>query len=158
MSSAFACTGVPTPSPPSGGGRHIAVFNAPQSGHVNPTLAVVAELVARGHRVSYAITEDFARQVKAAGANIVTYRLPSTNLESSEDLTAGAAQAMQQNMRALPELMAAFADDTPDLVLYDLAAAGGGCSPRTGRFPRCCSLRPTCLTRVSCQSCTGCRI
>lgn len=125
MSSAFACTGVPTPSPPSGGGRHIAVFNAPQSGHVNPTLAVVAELVARGHRVSYAITEDFARQVKAAGANIVTYRLPSTNLESSEDLTAGAAQAMQQNMRALPELMAAFADDTPDLVLYDLAAAGG---------------------------------
>ncbi|MFF2786280.1 macrolide family glycosyltransferase [Streptomyces sp. NPDC058049] len=125
MSSAFASTGVAAPSPPSGGGRHIAVFNAPQPGHVTPTLAVVTELVARGHRVTYAITEDFAPQVKAAGADVVTYRLPSAAREASEDLMAGAAQAMQQNVRALPELMAAFADDTPDLVLYDLAAAGG---------------------------------
>ncbi|MFD9435765.1 macrolide family glycosyltransferase [Streptomyces sp. NPDC060002] len=103
----------------------MAVFNAPRHGHVNPTLAVVAELVARGHRVSYAITEDFAPQVKAAGADIVTYRVSHTALEAAEDLAAGATQAMQQNLRALPELMAAFADDTPDLVLYDLAAAGG---------------------------------
>ncbi|MER6199140.1 macrolide family glycosyltransferase [Streptomyces sp. NPDC001586] len=125
MPSVLASTEASTPALPTGGGRHIAVINAPQPGHVNPTLAVVTELVARGHRVSYAITEEFAPQVKEAGADVVTYRLPGDSLEPTENLTAGATEAMQQNMRALPELAAAFGDDTPDLVLYDLAAAAG---------------------------------
>jgi MGT family glycosyltransferase len=32
---------------------HLAFISIPAAGHVNPTLAVVAELVRRGHRVTY---------------------------------------------------------------------------------------------------------
>ncbi|WP_185893802.1 hypothetical protein [Streptomyces sp. WAC05950] len=47
-------------------------------GHVNPTLGLVEELVRRGHRVSYAVTEAFAETVRAVGAEPVVYRNPAT--------------------------------------------------------------------------------
>ncbi|MDX6364284.1 MAG: hypothetical protein QOC85_3294, partial [Streptomyces sp.] len=39
---------------------HIAMFSIAAHGHVNPSLDVVRELVARGHRVTYAIPPSFA--------------------------------------------------------------------------------------------------
>ncbi|MEV7020359.1 hypothetical protein [Streptomyces sp. NPDC093991] len=59
-----------------GGARHVAVFNVPMHGHVIPTLAVVRELVDRGHRVSYAVTAEFADGVHAAGATPVLHDAP----------------------------------------------------------------------------------
>jgi hypothetical protein len=47
-------------------------------GHTNPHLPVVAELVERGHRVSYAIPGSFAATVAATGAAplVITSTLP----------------------------------------------------------------------------------
>ncbi|MEE1754055.1 macrolide family glycosyltransferase [Streptomyces sp. SP18CS02] len=104
---------------------HIAVFNVPQQGHVFPTLAVVSELVARGHRVSYAVTEEFAGAVKACGAEPVVHHPGGTGQEAPEDLAAGVTTAIGQTIGALPELAAAFAEDRPDLVLYDMYAWSG---------------------------------
>ena len=39
---------------------HIAMFSIAAHGHVNPSLDVIRELVARGHRVTYAIPPVFA--------------------------------------------------------------------------------------------------
>lgn len=47
---------------------HIAMVAPPAHGHVNPSLPVVAELVARGHRVSYAVPAPFADTVAGVGA------------------------------------------------------------------------------------------
>nr|WP_035838698.1 macrolide family glycosyltransferase [Kitasatospora azatica] len=118
-----------------GGRGHVAVFNVPQHGHVNPTLAVVAELVARGYRVSYAVTEEFAAQVKAVGATPVVYQDAAAGQEAPEDLAAGVTQAVMQTVVALPDLAAAFADDHPEIVLYDMYAWAGPLLAARWRVP-----------------------
>nr|WP_307015323.1 macrolide family glycosyltransferase [Arthrobacter bambusae] len=47
---------------------HITFICLPAAGHVNPTLPVVAELVRRGHRVTYATSAKYAKAVESAGA------------------------------------------------------------------------------------------
>ncbi|NEA72749.1 hypothetical protein G3I68_19045 [Streptomyces sp. SID13588] len=103
----------------------MAVFNVPQQGHVFPTLAVVTELVSRGWRVSYATTEKFLPQVLLSGAHPVVYRDISAGQEAPEDLAAGVTTAVMQTVAAVPELAQAFAQDAPDLVLYDMYAWAG---------------------------------
>jgi len=50
----------------------IAFFSIPAHGHTNPTIAVVAELVRRGHQVRYYSFEDFRRRIEAVGAEFVS--------------------------------------------------------------------------------------
>ncbi|WP_433556079.1 macrolide family glycosyltransferase [Pseudonocardia xinjiangensis] len=45
----------------------------PGHGHINPTLAVAAELGRRGHQVTYVVTEEFGEQVVSTGAELVAY-------------------------------------------------------------------------------------
>ncbi|MEU7412057.1 macrolide-inactivating glycosyltransferase [Streptomyces sp. NPDC042638] len=106
---------------------HIAMFSIAAHGHVNPSLEVIRELVARGHRVTYAIPPVFAEKVAATGARPVPYTstLPgpdadpeawgTTLLDNVEPFLADAVQA-------LPQLVEAYADDIPDLVLHDIAS------------------------------------
>ena len=49
------------------------VFNTPQYGHVNPTLAVVQELIARGEEVVYYLTDEFKQVIEATGATFKPY-------------------------------------------------------------------------------------
>ncbi|OLZ67579.1 glycosyl transferase [Streptomyces sp. IMTB 2501] len=106
---------------------HIAMFSIAAHGHVNPSLEVIRELVARGHRVTYAIPPAFAEKVAATGARPVPYTstLPgpddgpeawgTTLLDNVEPFLADAIQA-------LPQLIEAYAGDEPDLVLHDIAS------------------------------------
>ncbi|MBE5798575.1 MAG: glucosyltransferase [Clostridiales bacterium] len=50
----------------------IFFFSIPAHGHVNPTLPLVRELSARGHRVHYYETEEFRERIAAAGAEFVS--------------------------------------------------------------------------------------
>ncbi|MFJ9559975.1 macrolide family glycosyltransferase [Streptomyces fuscichromogenes] len=104
---------------------HIAVVNLPMQGHVNPTLAVVEELVRRGHRVTYAITEDFTHVVKAAGADPVVYPVHSDGSDAPERLAEGFARAVHASLGSLPALTRAYRHDRPDLVLYDVYGFAG---------------------------------
>ena len=49
----------------------IFFFSLPAHGHVNPTLPLVRELTARGHRVLYYDVEAFREKIEAAGAQFV---------------------------------------------------------------------------------------
>jgi macrolide glycosyltransferase len=103
---------------------HIAFFCIPSSGHFNPTVAVVSELVRRGHRVSYATTADFAPEVAAAGATpvVCTSVLPSTQRGVPwpvGDTVAMSDLYLQEAITSLPEQAAAFEADRPDLIVYD---------------------------------------
>ena len=49
----------------------IVFFCIPAHGHVNPTLAVVGELVRRGHHVRYYCYEQMREKITAAGAEFV---------------------------------------------------------------------------------------
>ncbi len=106
---------------------HIAMFSIAAHGHVNPSIEVIRELVARGHRVTYAIPPAFADKVAETGARPVVYTstLPgpdddpaawgSTLLDNVEPFLADAIQA-------LPQLIKAYEGDTPDLVLHDITS------------------------------------
>jgi MGT family glycosyltransferase len=111
---------------------HIAFFIPPLSGHINPTLGIVAELVARGHRVSYAVTQEYSGRAGSAGARCVTYR---TTLRHARDSPAG-AQSFSERFTAddfiraqrgqlreaaavLPALAQAFGSDVPSVVICD---------------------------------------
>ncbi|MER7762328.1 macrolide-inactivating glycosyltransferase [Streptomyces sp. NPDC097619] len=105
---------------------HIAMFSIAAHGHVNPSLEVIRELVARGHRVSYAIPPSFADKVAATGARPVPY---TSTLPTDEDPDAWGTEMidwvrpfLDDAVQALPRLAAAFEGDEPDLVLHDITS------------------------------------
>lgn len=105
---------------------HLAMFSIAAPGHVNPSLEVVRELVARGHRVSYAIPASFAEKVAEAGATPVVY---ASTLPTEDDPDAWGTELIDNiepfltdAVQALPQLAKAFEQDRPDLVLHDITA------------------------------------
>jgi MGT family glycosyltransferase len=106
---------------------HIAMFSIAAHGHVNPSLEVIRELVARGHRVTYAIPPVFADKVAETGAEVKTW---NSTLPSPDDDPAAWGDTLLDNVepflndaiQALPQLIAAYEGDEPDLVLHDITS------------------------------------
>ncbi|NEA97899.1 macrolide-inactivating glycosyltransferase [Streptomyces sp. SID13726] len=106
---------------------HIAMFSVAAHGHVNPSLEVIRELVARGHRVTYAIPPLFAEKVAETGAEP---RLWESTLPGPDDDPAAWGSELLDHveifladaMQALPQLAEAYDGDEPDLVLHDITA------------------------------------
>ncbi|GAA2196325.1 macrolide-inactivating glycosyltransferase [Streptomyces bangladeshensis] len=106
---------------------HIAMFSIAAHGHVNPSMEVIRELVARGHRVTYAIPPVFADKVAATGAEPVLYTstLPGPDADPEawgNTLLDNVEPFLDDAIQALPQLIEAYADDTPDLVLHDITS------------------------------------
>ncbi|MCA1218634.1 macrolide-inactivating glycosyltransferase [Streptomyces sp. 8L] len=108
------------------GPAHIAMFSIAAHGHVNPNLGVIRELVARGHRVSYAVPPSFTEVVAGTGARPVPYTsvLPAEGDQDGwgTELIDHIEPFLADAIQALPQLDAAFEDDRPDLVLYDITS------------------------------------
>ncbi|MEV5789648.1 macrolide-inactivating glycosyltransferase [Streptomyces sp. NPDC052192] len=105
---------------------HIAMFSIAAHGHVNPSIEVIRELVARGHRVTYAIPPAFADKVAETGAEP---KLWNSTLPTDDDPDAWGTELIDHiepfladALQAEPQLAAAYAGDEPDLVLYDITA------------------------------------
>ncbi|GAA0896469.1 macrolide family glycosyltransferase [Streptomyces asiaticus] len=115
-------------TPPTGAKppTHIAMFGIAAHGHVNPSLEVMRELVARGHRVTYAIPESFAEKVAETGAEPKTYTsiLHGENVPGARgsDLIDYIEPFLTEAEQALPQHLAAYEGDEPDLVMYDVTA------------------------------------
>ncbi|MEU6818789.1 macrolide-inactivating glycosyltransferase [Streptomyces sp. NPDC046860] len=106
---------------------HIAMFSIAAHGHVNPSLEVIRELVARGHRVTYAVPPVFAEKVAATGAVPVPYTstLPGPDEDPSawgDTLLDNVEPFLADAVQALPQLAEAYEGDEPDLVLHDIAS------------------------------------
>ncbi|MCX4237185.1 macrolide-inactivating glycosyltransferase [Streptomyces ortus] len=112
----------PHPAP-----AHIAMFSIAAHGHVNPSLEVIRELVARGHRVTYAIPPVFADKVAETGAEPKpwTSTLPSPDDDPSawgSTLLDNVEPFLADAVQALPQLIQAYEGDEPDLVLHDITS------------------------------------
>ncbi len=106
---------------------HIAMFSIAAHGHVNPSLEVIRELVARGHRVTYAVPPAFADKVAATGAEVKPWHstLPSPDADPSAwgtTLLDNVEPFLDDAIQALPQLIEAYDGDEPDLVLHDIAS------------------------------------
>lgn len=124
---------------------HVAFFVIPFTGHVNPTLAVAAELVARGHRVSYTTSAEFADRVRRAGAEAVPYRTvlgggpvtPFADRSSftADDLARQLHWQLADAVAMLPAFASTFDRDRPDVVVADPACWAGVLLARRLRVP-----------------------
>jgi macrolide glycosyltransferase len=103
---------------------HVLMVGVAAHGHTHPHLPVIAELVERGHRVTYAIPAAFAAMVAATGATplVHTSVLPdqSRGEQWPSDPVAGTALFLDEAVQALPQIAAALGDDVPDVALYDI--------------------------------------
>ncbi|CAM5478227.1 Oleandomycin glycosyltransferase OS=Streptomyces griseorubiginosus OX=67304 GN=oleD PE=3 SV=1 [Streptomyces griseorubiginosus] len=106
---------------------HIAMFSTANHGHVNPSLEVIRELVARGHRVTYAIPPLLAEKVAETGAEVKPWNstLPGPDDDPSawgSELLDHVELFLDDAVQALPQLAEAYDGDAPDLVLHDITA------------------------------------
>ncbi|MFF9201796.1 macrolide family glycosyltransferase [Streptomyces sp. NPDC014986] len=103
---------------------HIAMVGVPVVSHVLPGLALIRELVARGHRVTYANDPLMADRIESAGAELVPCisTLPAVDNDWPADPIAAASLFLDDAVQALPQLHAAYDDDPADLYLYDIGA------------------------------------
>jgi len=103
---------------------HVLVVGVAAHGHTHPHLPVVAELVERGHRVTYAIPAAFADMVAATGATPLVHTSVLPDQDRGEqwpsDPVAGTALFLDEAVHALPQIESALGDDVPALALHDI--------------------------------------
>ncbi|MCI0698334.1 glycosyl transferase [candidate division KSB1 bacterium] len=101
-------------------------FNIPAYGHVNPTLAVVTELMQRGHHVVYYNSETFEPAIKGTGAEFRAY--PNSNTSESDlaerinNLVDVTVFILEESIRLLPFSLDTIEQEKPDLVIFDSIA------------------------------------
>ncbi|MFI7086889.1 macrolide family glycosyltransferase [Streptomyces anulatus] len=100
------------------------MIGIPIVSHVLPGLGIVRELVARGHRVTYANDPVMADRIEATGAELVpcASMLPVADNNWPTDPVAAMDLFLDEAMQALPQLHAAYDHDPADLYLYDIGA------------------------------------
>jgi MGT family glycosyltransferase len=104
-----------------------AFFNIPTYGHVNPTLAIVQELVRRGHNVSYYLTEEFRDVIQATGAVFQPYLSEqeavlkmSSSAKGAEGPSRSAMMFIFKDKRSVPpQIIDRVRAEQPDVVVYD---------------------------------------
>src|SRR5581483_4234391 len=99
---------------------HVAILTMSGYGHVNPFLPIAAEHVRRGDRVTFAVGERFAADVRAAGAELLPYGedLMAQRREaapSPEAMQAFFARMREEVRDAIGQVLATG----PDVVIYD---------------------------------------
>ncbi|MFI6099472.1 hypothetical protein ACIA8G_28280 [Lentzea sp. NPDC051213] len=86
------------------GRRHVAIFANPKQGQALPALAVIEELVRRGYRVTYATSSEVAARLALSDATDGRWEVVGFLDDSEAPISLARGY---------------FADDRPDLVVYD---------------------------------------
>ncbi|OZF38480.1 UDP glycosyltransferase [Rhodococcus sp. 14-2483-1-1] len=110
---------------------HIAMIGTTAPSHIYPSLAVIAELVRRGHRVTYAVGDSLRHMVEPAGVEVVPFEsmLPDGEASWPDDPASAMRVFLDEAIASYPVLTAVYDDDQPDLFLYDI---GGMTAPVLG--------------------------
>jgi MGT family glycosyltransferase len=119
-------------------------LNVPAHGHVNPTLAVVQELVQRGQQVVYYLTEEFRVAVEATGATFRPYQSamgkmqpPARPMMGKGGIGPGMMPLMmaQESHHVLPQVLESIRREQPDYLLYDSMCLWGYVAAQVLRIP-----------------------
>ncbi|MER5183692.1 macrolide family glycosyltransferase [Streptomyces sp. NPDC002896] len=108
----------------------IAFLNIAMHGRVNPTLPVVAELVRRGHSVSYHTSPAFREEIEATGATVCLYPggdQPLPDPPTPVTLMEGLAYT---TVRLLPAVLTDLRRVRPHLIVHDNACLWGAVAAR----------------------------
>ena len=101
-------------------------LNIPGQGHVNPTLAVAQELVRRGERVIYYLTEEYRAAIESTEAIFRGYESHMGHLQPSTNGMPGSMSGnplpfmmVDESAHVLPQVFERIRADQPDCILYD---------------------------------------
>ncbi|MET9312500.1 macrolide family glycosyltransferase [Kribbella sp. NPDC003505] len=108
----------------------IAFLNIAMHGRVNPTLPIVAELVRRGHTVSYHTSPAFGPEVERAGATVRFYAGGEQALPDPPTPIALLAGLADTAVQVLPGVLDELRALQPDLVVHDSACPWGAIAAR----------------------------
>lgn len=118
---------------------HIAFFNFPAFGHLNPTLGVVAELVRRGHRVTCTVTDHLAPAIEAVGAEAVRYKSVFgpyyTTPFTAEAISGEGMRTLEDSLSLIDQVGGFYEDNRPDVILHDFMAWSGRFYGATRNIP-----------------------
>jgi MGT family glycosyltransferase len=114
---------------------HVLMVAFPASGHINPTLPVMAELVGRGHRLSVVVPEQYRDQVEATGARVLPYpslvppgwsgvRIPSH--PDPGELARARLAMIRETLTPLPSVVVDLGSTRPDVIVYDVFGSAAG--------------------------------
>jgi MGT family glycosyltransferase len=111
---------------------HIAMIGTTAPSHIYPSLGLIAELVRRGHRVTYAVGEQLAGLVEPLGVEVVSFTsvLPQGEDDWPDDPASAMHVFLDEALESFAGLTAFYGGDRPDLFLYDI---GGLAAPVLGR-------------------------
>ncbi len=103
---------------------HLVMAGTTSPSHVYPSLALIFELVSRGHRVSYLVGERLAGLVTPTGAELITHPtvLPDADTAWPQDTGEAMQIFLDEAIAVLPRLDDV---DRPDAVLYDIGGFAG---------------------------------
>ncbi|MEV4410787.1 macrolide family glycosyltransferase [Catellatospora sp. NPDC049609] len=108
----------------------IAFLNIGMHGHINPTLPVAAELVRRGHRVTYHTTPDYAEEIGATGARVFRYSGREIPLAGPPGAITLLEQLARTALQVLPGVLTDLRGTRPDLIVHDSACLWGPVAAR----------------------------
>lgn len=118
--------------------------NVPSTGHVDPTLPVVAELLRRGHEVVYFLTDAYRERVEATGATFQAY--DGIGPDYFDDVSRRfnpvqlATQLAESAIHLQPPLLAAIRETRPQAIVYDSMCPWGRIAARQAGLPAVASM------------------
>lgn len=135
----------------------IVFFCIPAHGHTNPTLDVVRELTARGHRVVYYSYDDFREKIETAGAEFVSCNGYDAQLHLTKEEGAKIGADMALSTRVLVDttlsldapVCEAMERLKPDCIVADSMAVWGKAVAKKLGIPFVCSTTTFAFNRES---------
>ena len=135
----------------------IVFFCIPAHGHTNPTLNVVRELTARGHRVVYYSYDDFREKIEGAGAEFVSCNGYDAQLGLTREEGAKIGADMALSTRVLVDttlsldgpVCKAMEELQPDCIVADSMAVWGKAVAKKLGIPYVCSTTTFAFNRES---------
>ncbi len=130
-------------------------FSGPQSGNVNPTLAIVQELVQRGNQVIYYLTDEYRNVLESTGATFRSYESvlknsfgkSRTDAKSDRELQVSApwinSNLVEECAIVVPKVLRDLdGESKPDAIIYGQMALWGRMLARILQIPAVL-VRPT---------------
>ena len=135
----------------------IVFFCIPAHGHTNPTLNVVRELTARGHRVVYYSYDDFCEKLEDAGAEFISCNGFDAQMHLTREEGAKVGSDLALSARVLVDTTLALDEPVcrqmeqlkPDCIVADSMAVWGKAVAKKLGIPYVCSTTTFAFNRES---------
>src|SRR5947209_7977870 len=106
-----------------------AFVNLPFHAHINPTLPVVQELVARGDQVVYYLTEKYREAIEATGATFRGYQSlleqPAGKVEEESNPLALPMLMVDECYSVMTQILEDVRHEQPDCLVYNPMSVSG---------------------------------